>query len=127
MSDKTMPEWGEIVHINGEDHVVIEVGRGWVAVADRSGDQKDVDFLEIEEYKTRTIIIGDMKVPEPVREPLKRGDAYWRVGLDATPECGWTESPDDYIRLYQGRIHRTKEAAEQHRKALIRVSGGKTE
>ena len=50
MSDKPMPKWGEIVHIQHKDHVVIEVGNGWVAVADRNGDQKDVHVAELDSY-----------------------------------------------------------------------------
>lgn len=77
--------------------------------------------------KPRTIRIGDREVPEPVREPLKDGDAFWIAGaLPSGVPSKHTWRPEDiyfgWLRL--GIVHRTREAAQQHIDALIAVSGG---
>jgi len=76
--------------------------------------------------KPRTIMIGDMEVPEPCREPLEMGQKYWLVAFekDYIFDFGWEGDGSDFDWLKAARIHLTLEAAEQHRIALIKVSGG---
>jgi hypothetical protein len=92
--------------------------------------------------KPKTITIGDMEVPEPVSEPLKAGTQYFIVDIndDELYDVGmWVDINDDelhdvgmwavdrydeYEYLSKCLIHLTKEAAIQHAKALIKVSGG---
>ena len=128
MSEKTIPEWGEIVHVNGMERVVVSEMTRFIYVADRHASQSCVEVDEIDEYKPRTITIGDMKVPEPVREPLKFGEEYWAVdllGYRSKREI-WEGLQTEYTWLNLRIIHLTKEAAERHLKALIRVSGGES-
>ena len=76
--------------------------------------------------KPRTIMIGDMEVPEPCRVPLEMGQKYWLVAFekDYIFDFAWEGDGSDFDWLKAARIHLTLEAAEQHRIALIKVSGG---
>lgn len=76
--------------------------------------------------KPRTIRIGDMDVPEPMREALTVGTPYWVTGFSGCPSFSSVWGGSDYeVRwLASGGCHLTYEAAELHRKALILVSGG---
>jgi hypothetical protein len=73
--------------------------------------------------KPRTININGHEVPEPVREPLSEGDAYYFVSLytsDGASESHWHETAGvSRLRLDKGIIHLTREAAEIHANALL--------
>lgn len=79
--------------------------------------------------KPKTIRIGDIDVPEPVREALEIGQEYFV----ASPAMGggsqfmWNGCAHDLKFLRHGLIHLNREAAELHAKALILVSGGTTD
>jgi len=76
--------------------------------------------------KPRTIRIGDIDVPEPVREPLMNGDIYYYPSnTNGVMSATWWGDTSDRNRLRHNMIHLTKEAAELHAKALILVSGGR--
>ena len=132
MSEKTVPKWGETVHVDGEKAVVIAVAKhtpGAVKVADTDGCVSTFPVSDLDEYKPRTITIGDMEVPEPVQKPLAIGEMYWVVDITSrvVRSDQWSSDSIEWYWLKARVIQRTKEAAEQHRKALIRVSGGETE
>jgi len=76
--------------------------------------------------KPRTIRIGDMDVPEPMRVAPAVGTHYWIVSVseEFSYLSTWTGDKSDFYCLGWGLCQSTKEAAEQHRKALILVSGG---
>ena len=76
--------------------------------------------------KPRTIRIGDMDVPEPMRVAPAVGAHYWIVSVsEETPYSStWAGDKSDFYCLGWGLCQSTKEAAETHRKALILVSGG---
>ena len=76
--------------------------------------------------KPRTININGFEVPEPVREKLGEGDAYYYVSFgslytaNAASEARWYEAAGvSRLRLDKGIIHLTREAAEIHAKALF--------
>lgn len=70
--------------------------------------------------KQKTIVVNDIEVPEPVREPLKVGEVYWIcTGIDAVVEATWYASGFDDKRLALGLIHRTKKDAEAAREAML--------
>ena len=80
--------------------------------------------------KPCTIRIGEIDVPGPVREPLNVGETYYIVQASAgmiSMEFTWASDSVDKRFLSRGFIHRTREAAELHAKALILVSGGRVE
>ena len=80
--------------------------------------------------RPRTIRIGELEVPEPVREALADGGTYY--GADPSDEdfymtLTWDDDAVDFMLMGRGLIHLTKEAAIEHAKALILVSGGTVE
>ncbi len=76
--------------------------------------------------KPRTIRIGDMDVPGPMREAPALLAKYWIANPATSVACDyyWDGDETDKQWLAAGICHATKEAAELHRKALILVSGG---
>lgn len=78
--------------------------------------------------RPRTIRIGEIDVPEPVRECPPLGAKYYYPTVqytDTVDAFTWQGDSFDKRLLERGLIHLTREAAEQHAKALILVSGGK--
>ena len=76
----------------------------------------------------RTIHIGDIDVPEPVRDRPTLGVKYYSPTPQYTAAYDaftWQGDGFDKRLLERGLIHLTKEAAIEHAKALILVSGGK--
>jgi hypothetical protein len=71
--------------------------------------------------KPRTISINGFDVPEPCREALEYGDFYYIASITAMDilPSQWQNDNIDLKQLSQGIVHLTKEAAEQHRKALL--------
>ena len=131
MSNKTIPHWRETVHLGGEQNVVIAVWdhENSVHIANQNGITRLVFVNELDEYRPRTTIIGGMKVPEPVREPMEYGEVYYRVNLgEYSPfMLVWEGSAVEHIWLKRGLIQKTVEGFYQHQKALILISGGETE
>jgi hypothetical protein len=78
--------------------------------------------------KPKTIKIGEMDVPEPMRVAPADGTSYWvvRVAEDTPYLSIWTSDETDFGFgwLNSGLCHLKKEDAEQHRRALILASGG---
>jgi len=92
---------------------------GWLPLKDHPYWLSDVKYRR----KPRTININGFEVPEPVREPLEEGQLYYVpiIGSEFMRlDCRlWNHN--DYCThvLKAGLIHRTQEAAELHRKALL--------
>jgi hypothetical protein len=128
--EKKMPEWGEIVHVDGEPFVVIDVKRkdASIRVADLEGDDLHFKCNEFDEYKPRIITINGMEVPEPVREPLEDEQEYWTINLDGSgPESHiWKNDRLDYQWLDSGLIHLTEENAVRHIDAIINANKGES-
>lgn len=84
------------------------------------------DFWQVRR-KAKVIRIGAVEFPEPVREPLTNGEQYFVVALTlpqyVMTAC-WCGDTFDANRLKRGLVHLTEEAAKQHAKALIKLSGG---
>ncbi|KLU13893.1 MULTISPECIES: hypothetical protein [Xenorhabdus] len=77
--------------------------------------------------KPRTIRIGDIDVPEPVRDEPEYGTTYYypdiSLGVCDVEEDTW--EGDNYIdshRLSSGLIHLDRESAELHVRALIALT-----
>ena len=71
--------------------------------------------------KPKTILINGFEVPEPVREPLAEGQAYWLANPteDTAQEYAREGNVIDLHWLAAGLIHLTKEAAQTHIDALL--------
>jgi len=77
--------------------------------------------------KPQTIKIGEHEFPMPMREAPKMGATYWVVELtnsNVADEIQWVNDRLDKAWLQRGLCHATREAALQHAKALIVISGG---
>lgn len=95
----------------------------WVSLAVPAVWHTDKEYRR----KPTSITIGGEEVPEPAREPLDAGELYWVTSLeheDLAYFLRWSCDSIDMKRLRLGLVHRTKEAAAAHTKALIKVSGG---
>lgn len=58
-----------------------------------------------------------IRYPEPVREPLRRGQKYWVVFATAGNYCTpdeWADEHSDFNRLRRARIHLTERNARAH-------------
>jgi len=74
--------------------------------------------------KSNTIMIGDMEVPEPCREPLEIGQEYWLVAMTGVRYFHWSGSPMERLWLRRGLIQLTKERAISQSKATVRLYSG---
>ena len=76
--------------------------------------------------KPRTIRIGEIDIPEPVREPLQHGEKYFVPYISSGDlSCGiftWRFDEQDKEMMRNGIIHITEEAALAHAKALIALT-----
>jgi len=77
--------------------------------------------------KTKTITIGTFEVPEPVREPLERGQGYYLADTasdDGVTKWYWDGGDTDNIWLKRGLIHLDEGAAHLHAEALLSFTKG---
>ena len=83
------------------------------------------DYFETRR-RPRTIKIGDMTVPEPLRVAPSDGAKYWVANTTERKiwEYVWKGTDTDLRILRQGVAHTTEEGAQLHREALIKISGG---
>ncbi|WP_338804456.1 hypothetical protein WDV76_03070 [Xenorhabdus griffiniae] len=78
--------------------------------------------------KPRTIKIGDIEVPEPVREPLPELTHYYLPDIYANSAANsaeimlWDGGIEDITWLQRGLIHLDPESAILHAKALIALT-----
>lgn len=92
-------------------------------------DYNPLGYPEYEwRIKPRTIIIGDMEVPEPMRVAPEYNTKFWVVvgltGLDFILPMEWKGTESEVRWIERGIAHKTEEAAIAHAKALIKISGG---
>ena len=117
--------------------IAAEHEKPWEFFEFRSEDDKSwtdcnnhVIWLDYLKYrlKPRTIRIGEIDVPEPMRSAPEAGSCYFFLALTGSGmvvESEWGGNWVDELSLSRGICHTTKEAAIAHAKALILVSGGK--
>lgn len=87
--------------------------------------ERDDDIVGMWEPPKPTIRIGNMDVPEPEREPLKIGEPYYVPCIyypGTADSINWNNDTYDIRVLKRGLVHKTREAAEQHAKALIALT-----
>ncbi|WFQ80945.1 hypothetical protein PXH59_07600 [Xenorhabdus sp. SF857] len=94
-------------------------GNDWLEYDHDFGFHPEIDFR----LKPRTIKIGDIEVPEPVREALKFGTEYHIPSIEYLSYCfTWSDDRRDTERLQRGLIHPDRESAELHARALISLT-----
>ncbi len=77
--------------------------------------------------KTRTIKIAGYEVPEPVREPLSRGQKFWAVNPFMGPqEFIWDSHIGHQHALESGFVHLSEEAATRYYEVLKILLSGTT-
>ena len=105
--------------VNGDVNKSYDSGKTW--------DNLPVDvhssFLAI---KQKTIKIGDIEVPEPVKTELDYGENYYVPHIDHSG-CSWTiyrwlYNKTNANHLKYGLIHLTAKNAEKHADAIISLS-----
>lgn len=79
--------------------------------------------------KPKTILIGSMEVPEPVQDAseFEADEVYyvpWVANRDFYSAFHWDGDGSDLRLLKRGLIHKTRDNAIIHAKALIKISGG---
>ena len=84
--------------------------------------EHDFDIVGMWEAPKPMIKIGDMDVPEPERRSLEKGETYYVPCIsypDIADSFSWNNDTYDIRVLKRGLVHKTREAAEQHAKALL--------
>ncbi|WP_445494006.1 hypothetical protein [Photorhabdus sp. SF281] len=94
-------------------------GDGWLKCG---SNPKWIDFYEYRR-KPEMITVGKVSFPKPVDYELKTGAGYWVADWDCYI-YHWDAGDTDMRLLKRGQIHLTKEAAQQHCDALIKISRG---
>ncbi|PQQ23694.1 hypothetical protein [Photorhabdus hindustanensis] len=74
--------------------------------------------------KPEMITVGKVSFPKPVDYKLKYNDEYFVVDLSVIRNLIWKNDNMDTYYLKLGVIHLTKEAAQQHFDALIKINKG---
>ena len=76
--------------------------------------------------KPRTIMIGDVEVPEPMRVAPEKGTAYWYVepGAETFLKSSWDGMASEVRWLKRGTLQATEEGAIDMLAALIKQLGG---
>lgn len=92
-------------------------------------DAVHLDWLEGWDYrrKAKTITIGGIEVPDPMRVAPKVGDRYYTLNTARTALYdlfSWDDHGFDRAALKRGMCHKTKESAIAHAHAIIIASGG---
>lgn len=73
------------------------------------------------------ITIGDVSFPKPESESLKAGEEHWVADpthINYTFKYDWYADELQEQNLNRGFLHRSRENAIAHAKALIKLSGG---
>lgn len=76
--------------------------------------------------KPRTIMIGDVEVPEPMRVAPEKGEPYWCVFLnESTVGVGiWQGMACEVLWLGTGALQATEQGAKDMLAALVKQLGG---
>ena len=116
---------GEVVQVSFDN------GGDWDCM-DRFPMSDPVISFDFDDYdyriKPRTIMIGDIEVPEPMLVAPKKGDYYYLVSLldeDVAAVQAYDEMHCEEMWLRRGLCHHTKEAAITHARALIALTSKK--
>lgn len=113
-------QWAVIAAANGEI----------IQYQDRSGvwlDKPLSGFVHGRKYrvKPKTIIIAGHEVTAPSRDPLLFKQKYFLPNTSLErgySEAYWCGEPRHIRFLQQGLVHLTKEAAQEHAKALVSLT-----
>ncbi|MDC9615855.1 hypothetical protein PSI19_18670 [Xenorhabdus khoisanae] len=119
-------EYARLSHITDSPWEYFEVnyGKNWHTLKSECG----FDHVFAYRLKPRTIKIGSYDVPEPVRNESEINDGefyhvpYFLNGFADTYRCVWVGNDHEMERLRNGLIHKDRESAELHARALIALT-----
>ena len=74
--------------------------------------------------KPKTIMIGDVEVPEPMRVAPEKDTPYWYVGAETFTKFSWDGLASEVGWLKRGALQATKQGAEDMHAALVKQLGG---
>ena len=76
--------------------------------------------------KPKTIMIGDVEVPEPMRVAPEKDTPYWYVelGAETFTKFSWDGLTSEVRWLKRGMLQATKQGAEDMLAALVKLLGG---
>ena len=101
------------------------IGRKWSQLTSNPTWVTSIQYRRKPKMLSVTLVSGEVvSWPEPHRTELEYGDSYFYF----VPTHGdimlkkWDCAPWDITTLYNGYIHLTKEAAEQHATALRKIN-----
>jgi len=116
---------GEVVQVSADN------GSSWCEMSRHAMSDPVISF-DFDDYdyriKPRTIMIGDIEVPEPMFEVINKGDSYFTPSVTSDWLYNYeTWSGDSYDEkcMSRGLAHGNKEAAITHAKALIALTANK--
>jgi len=116
-----MAEYAEVAKTNDkpwEEFEYLSISNG------RWYDMPECDSFDVEykyRRKTHTININGFEVPEPLRVAPGVGEKYFSVAMRSASayEYMWLGDDTDLKEFKLGMVHKTREAAELHAKALL--------
>lgn len=118
-------KWTDVIiaWANGEDVEVQGSDGAWVKIGEYPVWYED----KVYRVKPKTIKIGKIEVPEPLREAPNFGERYCFIDFSEEGLVSWgywRGSKYDFILLNRGMCHYACAYAIAHAQALIVVSGG---
>lgn len=110
----------------GEEMESRHVDQTWHPIGQDDALRMLVACSYVLRVKPKTIVIGGVEVPEPMRVAPERGTVCWVSDLAALNAYSfpWANTGEHQRLLKKALLHATETGAEEHREALIRVSGG---
>ena len=96
----------------------------WISLSERFSFISEHQYRRKQKMLSVTLASGEVvSWPEPQRTELEYGDAYFYVDVDGSVMVEeWDCLEWDKRTLSNGWIHLTKEAAEQHVAALLKIN-----
>jgi len=119
-----MAEYAEVAKTNDKPWEEFEfkskVSGEWVKIPEFYSFDSGFEYRR----KPRTININGFEVPEPLRVAPEVGETYFSVAMRSASayEYMWLGDDTDLKEFKLGMVHKTREAAELHAKALLTYS-----
>ncbi len=101
-----------------------KISSGWIQLTDSPSWAQSIKYRRKPKRLSVTLMNGEVvSWPEPQRTELEYGDVYYYVNANGSVTIeGWDCTAWEIDTLSNGWIHLTKEAAEQHAAALLKIN-----
>ncbi|MFA5670247.1 MAG: hypothetical protein WC967_13475 [Balneolaceae bacterium] len=115
-------ETSTLLKLEEEDNKLIcstDNGTSWLSTVNDFNIRTDM-INKLWKIKPKTININGFEVPEPVRKLEDRQVYHWiNVSMGKVQTTNYADFGEDNVRLVNGVVHLTKEAAQIHLDALL--------